>query len=320
METEILECSNCGARNRVGTHSAGLRPICGRCGTALNKRDEDSNERPSIHNGRSNLFVTVLLLILFGVACSGIAITPSLLRKDFSQIILEETQKTEAMKKRQEKDFTDKKAALENELSAINAMELRRKAMEQYNRELEERKAYDKRFAISPREKAQLQMLNLASDSTKSFHDAIRAVAREASPQGSDISIQESDKGIALHIDFDMSSMTSGESGTQTKHDTKDSLRKEVISLISRVTNDIFQFSKAIDLSSIHVGCRHHVRTTYPNGTTRDENTILYKIRIRKDRIPQLTSNPFLDVYSTTQYFEVDEDNFADIEIHTTRL
>jgi len=257
---------------------------------------------------------------LVGGVCYGIAVTPTLLRKDFSQLSLEETQRTEAMRRQQEEDLAGRKAALENELAAVNAMELRRKAAEQYKQELEGRKSYDKRFAISPREKAQLRMLNLASDSTKSFHDAIRAVAREASPQGSDISVRESSQGIDLHIDFDMSSMTSGEYGTRTKHDTKDSLRKEVISLISRVTNDIFQFCRAIDISSIHVGCRHHVRTTYPNGTTRDENTILYKIRIRKDSIPQLTSNPFLDVYSTTKYFEVDEDNFADIEIHTTRI
>jgi ribosomal protein S27AE len=248
MEPKILECPNCGARNRVGTHSVGLRPICGRCGTALDKSDEDSNGRYSIHNRHTSLYVYILLLVLVGVVCSGIAVTPSLLKKDFSQLVLEETQKTEAMRKQQEKDLADRKATLENKLSAINAEELRRNAAEQYKRELEERKAYDKRFAISPREKAQLQMLNLASDSTKSFHDAIRAVAREASPQDSDISIYESDQGIALHIDFDMSSMTSGESGTQTKHHTKDSLRKEVISLISRVTNDIFHFSKALDL------------------------------------------------------------------------
>ena len=112
-----------------------------------------------------------------------------------------------------------------------------------------------------------------------------------------------------------MSSMTLGEYGTRTKHRTKDSLRKEVISLISRATNDIFEFCKDLDLSAIHVGCRHYVKTTSPYGTTRDENMILYKISIQKNRIPRVASNPFLDVYSTTKYFEVAEDNFADIEI-----
>jgi len=320
MEPQIVECPKCGASNRIGMHSSKLRPICGRCGTALAQGEQSAHKRPSIRDRCSSVFVSILLLALVGSICWGIAITPTFLRKDFSQLALEETQKTEATRKQQEETMAARKTALENELAAIDAIELQRKAEEQYKQELEGRKSYDKRFAISTREKAQLQMLNLASDSTKSFHDVIRSVAREASPKGSDISVRESSQGIALHIDFDMSSMTSGEYGIRTKHETKDSLRKEVISLISRVTNDIFQFCRVINLYSVHVGCRHHVRTTYPNGTTRDENIILYKIRIRKDRIPQLTSNPFLDVYSTTKYFEVDEDNFADIEIHITRI
>lgn len=81
-------------------------------------------------------------------------------------------------------------------------MELRRKALEQYKGELAGRKAYEKRFALSPREKTQLNMRNLASDSTKLFHDAISAVARKASPEGADISVRESFRGIALHIDL----------------------------------------------------------------------------------------------------------------------
>ena len=95
---------------------------------------------------------------------------------------------------------------------------------------------------------------------------------------------------------------------------------KEVISLISKVTNDIFQFCKDLELASIHVGCRHVVRTEYQYGATRDENTVLYKIRILKNRVQELTNNPFLDIYSTTRYFEVEEDNFENIEIITTKI
>ena len=51
-------------------------------------------------------------------------------------------------------------------------------------------------------------MRNLSSDSTKSYHDAIRAVAKETSPIGADIRVRKSSNDIALHIDFDMSSMT----------------------------------------------------------------------------------------------------------------
>ena len=141
----------------------------------------------------------------------------------------------------------------------------------------------------------------------------------EASPKGSKIDVIGFLEGTALHIDFDMSSMTSGEHGIWTKHTTKSTLKKEVISLISRVTNDLFQFCKGLELQTIYVGCRHYVRNTYPNGSTRDENFVLYKICIREKQIPELLNNPFLDVYSTTQYFEIEEDNFEDIEISFER-
>ena len=134
------------------------------------------------------------------------------------------------------------------------------------------------------------------------------------------VNVHESSKGITLHIDFDMSSMTSGEQGARTKHHTKDSLRKEVISLISRVTNDIFQFCRGLNIASIYVGCRHYVTVLYPDGSKKDENVVLYKIRIQKTQNSQLTNDPFLDIYSTTKHFKVDEDNFDGIEIKSTRI
>jgi len=250
----------------------------------------------------------------------GIVVTPSLMYKYFSSLSADEVHKTKLLKKQNEEELAAIKASLENELAAIDAETLRRKAEQHYKVILDARKSYDKRFALSSREKAQLRMRILASDATKSFNDAILAVAREASPNGAEISVHQSFTGIALHIDFDMSSMTSGEHGTRTKHQTKDSLRKEVISLISRVTNDIFQFCRDFDLASIHVGCRHFVISrNHQEGSTREENMVLYKIRIQKDRIPKLTNNPFLDNYSTNKYFEVDKDNFDEIEIITNR-
>ena len=311
MENEIIECPKCGVRNRISIHSNGLRPICGRCGASLYQHKHEQSVVSQSKNIKFNAFLTFLLVALF----LAVMVTPSLMYKDYSSHSPDEAQQTELLKKQYENELATIKASLENELAAIDAKALRQKAADYYAGILEARKSYDKRYALSPREKAQLRMLNLASVSTKSFHDAILAVAREASPDGADIRVQESVLGIALHIDFDMSSMTSGELGTQTKHYTKESLRKEVVTLISRVTNDIFLFCRNFDLASIHVGCRHYVKTTNPYGSTRDKNKMLYKIRIRNERFPQLTSNPFLDIYSTAKYFEVDEDNFDEIMI-----
>jgi ribosomal protein S27AE len=320
METPIVQCLKCGTKNSIQLHSDGVRPICGRCGATLTPGSDGSQIRTPRKGGPSNPAVCVLLLVLLGCTVYGIFITSSLLKKDFSALASKEAEKTVQVRKQHEQRLTSRRATLETEVSAIDAAALRRSAFEQYKQELANRESYDKRFALSSRERAQLHMQALASDSTRSFHDAIRAVAQEASPKGADIDVRESSRGIALHIDFDMSSMTSGEHGTRTKHHTKESLRKEVISLISRVTNDIFQFCKDFELTSIHVGCRHVVRTKYQYGATWDENTVLYKIRIQKNRVQELKNDPFLDVYSTTSHFEVEVDNFENIEIITTNI
>jgi len=320
METEIVTCSRCGANNRISPHSDGLRPICGRCGTSLLQRGSHCSNKKLPRRGRANAAMAALLLALLGATIYGISVTPSLLKKDFSALAREEESKTDDIRRQQQEQLVTRRNVMDAEVAAIDVEALRRSAAEHYRNELAGRKSFDKRFALSPRERAQLHMQSLVSDSTRSFHDAIRAVAREASPRGADINVRESSRGVSLLIDFDMSSLTSGEHGTRTKHHTKESLRKEVISLISRVTNDIFQFCKDLDLASIHIGCRHFVRTRYPYGSSRDENMVLYRIRIQRSRVGELTNNPFLDVYSTTRHFEVDEDNFDNIEIITSQI
>lgn len=268
---------------------------------------------------RTHPILHLLLLILTVGVVYAILTTPSLLEKDFISLAKKEEQITAAMGSRLEQELSARALTLETELAAINPETLRLAAVEQYESELKGRKTYEARFALSPREKAQLHMQALASDSTRSFHDAIIAVAREASPEGSDIELKKSSQGLALHIDFDMSVMTSGEDGTRTKHNTKDSLRKEVIFLISRATNDILLFCKDFELASIHVGCRHYVEMVDGAGYSMNENRLLYKAKIRKKRVKEMTSNPFLDIYSTEQYLELDEDNFENIEIVTVQ-
>ena len=309
---EIVPCKKCGAKNRIKPHSASLRPVCGSCGKSLSYGMRPS-ALPNI------LWNFVLLVSLIGVVY-GIVLTPSLLSKDFSELKAVERSKTNERRGQEEKKCRELESQLKAEVAQTDPVRLHEEAAAYYRAVLDARKSYDKRYALTQREKAQLRMREFASDSAKSYRDAIRAVAVEASPNGSDINLTESSQGMSLAIDFDMSSMTSGEHGTRTKHTTKESLKNEVVTLISRVTNDLFYFCRDLELQAIYVGCRHHVGTKYPNGSTRDENVVLYKIRIRRNHMPELSNNPFLDVYSTTQYFEIEEDNFGNIEIVTTRI
>ncbi len=320
--SQTLKCSYCGQKLEGGNERVGMEYDCPNCGnslTAPSSANEPATAAPrgSPHAEKKR---SVMLAALLATTLCVMFVTQSVLMKDFDGIRQKQAYETKVLREHHKKALTKRRAELEAELAAVDEAALHRSAKEHYKEELIGRRSYERRFALSSRERAQLHMKAFASDSTKSFHDAIRAVAREASPKGADISVRESAHGIELHIDFDMSSMTSGEHGTRTKHHTKDSLRKEAISLISRVTNDVFQFCKDLNLASIHVGCRHLVQTKYQYGRTREKNTTLYKISIRKGNIGKFTNNPFLDVYSTTQHFEIEEDNFDSIEIMIKKL
>ena len=308
----IVVCRGCGAKNRIKPHSTSLYPVCGKCGHSLSY-----GRRPTFL--AIVLSSSILLTALGGMLC-GIVFTPGLLHKDLSGLVNAEQRKTAEYRKDEEEDLSRLEFRLKAELTQIDPARLHDEADAYYRAQLDARKSFDKRYAMTPREKAQLRMLELTSDSAKSYRQAIAAVAFEASPKGADINVTESSSGMTLRIDFDMSSMTSGEYGTRTKHTTKESLKQEVTTLISRVTNDLFQFCRDFGLEAIYVGCRHYVGIHYPDGSTRDENRVLYKIRIRQDRMLGLSHNPFLDTYSTTQYFEVEEDNFTDIEIVTRTI
>jgi len=316
----VITCYKCGAKNRVGAHSDSLCPICGRCKTPLLPFSEISKTKPRHSITFWEVVFNVFIAIAIVGVCCAMVVTPKILAKDYSEIISKEKEKTALLKQEQERHFAEAETQLRKELSEIDAEELRHKAILSYESILDARRSFDRRYALTPREKSLLYMRELASDSTKSYHQAVIAIAKEASPKGADVSISGTLSGTALHIDFDMDSMTSGEQGARTKHHTIESLKKEVVSLIYRVTNDVFQFCKDLDLDTIHVGCRHYVDTTYPDGSKKIENTMLYKISIKKSNVRNLSNNPFLDVYSTTQYLKVEEDNFSEIEISTTRI
>jgi hypothetical protein len=217
-------------------------------------------------------------------------------------------------------EFSKKKESLQEryakEIQSINPVQLKLKADEHYSKIWDERRNYESKYAITLREKAQLEMLSLSKDKTRSIEDIISGIAAKAAPRNSTINVHALSNGYGLDIDFDMSEVSSGEGGTRTKHQSVDSLRKDVIRLISKVTNDVYQFCQKLDLEYISIGCRRYVRQYNEYKSYSGEaNTVLYKIRIEKKDLYELSNNPFLDTYSTTKYFKVEEDEFSIITI-----
>jgi hypothetical protein len=268
-----------------------------------------------------------LILLSTTIACFivlAVVIISSVFLLDRSNIFITEVKNEyESQFKKIQDGFTKEnisiKESYDNEIKKIDVVVLKTQAAEHYKKIWEKRKSYSSKYAITPREKAQLEMLALSKDKTKSIEDIIRGIAIKATPDNSTVNVLSSASGYGLDIDFDMSELSSGEEGTRTKHDSIDSLKKEIIRLVSKVTNDVFEFCQNMGLKSISIGCRHYVRQYDDrNNYIEDMNEILYKISLNKKDLGELKDNPFLEIYLTTKYFKVEVDEFPNLSLEIT--
>ena len=268
-------------------------------------------------------FILLGTIIACFIVLAAVIITPVFLLDKRNIFITKVQNGYESQFEKIQDEFTKEKLNIKesynNEIKKIDVVVLKTQATEHYEKIWEERKSYSGKYAITSREKAQLEMLALSKDKTKSIEDIIKEIAIKAAPDNSTVNVLSSASGYSLDIDFDMSELSSGEEGTKTKHNSIDSLKKDVIRLVSKVTNDIFEFCQNLDLESISVGCRHYVRQyDEEKNYTGNINEILYKIRLDKKDLGELKDNPFLEVYLTTKYFKVEIDEFPNLSLEIT--
>ena len=72
----------------------------------------------------------------------------------------------------------DKLNDLPEGCTPTDAKVLRQKAILSYESILDTRKFFDKRYALTPRERNQLHMQELTGDSTRSYHQIVIAIAK----------------------------------------------------------------------------------------------------------------------------------------------
>ncbi len=311
----IVACERCGQKLRLPLLNKSLRVKCRSCGYAFRF------DQRALRAQRRTFRLTVALAAVIVLLPS---ITAPIGLKSLSDALLARAE--------QEYDgrLADVQAEYQNELAAvkeeherriadIDVVTLRSRARARYERIWEERNRYSSKYALSPREKSLLRMRSLAADRTRGMADIIISIAAEAAPENSDVNVLMLDSGITLDIDFDMSEVTRGEEGTRTKHSTKDSLRREVIRLISRVTLDVYQLCEDFDLESIVVGCRHVVINTSEGRDINSSTMVVYKVRLDKKELRKLQHNPFLDLYSTTESFKIVTDEFPTLRIREAK-
>jgi hypothetical protein len=313
-EKIIIECPKCGQKLRIPKTTNTLRVTCPN--PECKKEFSFYYKKYRAKQKFTLLFTIIVCLIILAADI----ITPVFLLDRRNIFITKVQNEYESQFKKMQDDFTKEnisiKESYDNEIKKIDVVVLKTQAAEHYKKIWEERKSYSDKYAITLREKAQLEMLALSKDKTKSIEDIIRGIAIKAAPDNSTVNVLSSASGYSLDIDFDMSELSSGEEGTRTKHDSIDSLKKEIIRLVSKVTNDVFEFCQNMGLKSIAIGCRHYVRQYDDrNNYIENINEILYKISLNKKDLGELKDNPFLKIYLTTKYFKVEIDEFPNLSL-----
>lgn len=309
----IIQCDKCWAKNRITSIPPNSQPICGKCKEPLNYKGVNTKDPFSEYSWikRLSLYLGIVLAII------ALIMITLLGQKDYSTLVASENEKVSKYEEQLKKQLNEYENSLQEELSKINSDMLFMAACEHYKTILTDRISRNAKYALTPREKTLLKMKGISTDSTKYYLDAIKEIAKEASPKQSEIIVKETEDGVVLEINFQMSSVTSGEKGTRTKHETVESLKNEVVSLTSRVSTDVFSFCNNLNLRKIYIGCKHDVNIVYENYSKSQqiEQLILYKVKIEKDKINTLSDNPFLDTYSITSILETEEDHFNEISI-----
>jgi len=312
----IIKCPECAQKLRLPLlQTKKITVECPKCNTEFKFDYRRYHKKQKIINATvlfllCSLFFGTIVLPLIAVHKLNVSIER--LKSDY-------VEKITNLESDFSKEINVLKSKYDQELAKYDNDEYRNKLHEQanayYTQIWSERKNYNSQYAITPREKAQLEMLSLAKDRTKTIEEIIRSIAIKAAPKNSTINVYTVSSGLRLDIDFDMSELTSGEQGSRTKHLTIESLKKEVIRLISRVTNDVYRTCQDLNLSTIAIGCRHYVNYKTGYSSSKEKNIVLYKIRLDKKDIKELKNNPFLDIYSTTRYFKIEKDDFPNLRI-----
>ena len=114
--------------------------------------------------------------------------------------------------------------------------------------------------------------------------------------------------------------MTSGEEGSRTKHHTIDSLKREVIEIISRVSKDMYDHCGQKGIGSIAAACTHGVRQTQfglPFGGTTVTKTI-YQCSITGSDAKKIPDWRGVPLHKVEDMLAVEHNEFPYLRIVTT--
>jgi hypothetical protein len=211
------------------------------------------------------------------------------------------------------------------ELMADSDLANGRKAAAAHESEWEKRKSHDAAYAQSPMETTLLEMERISKDRTATASEVLKKIAKLASPKNSDVAVTATDGDYVVDVAFDMSAMSHGETGSSTKHDTKEALQVEVREIIGRVMKDLYDHCGDRNIKKISVACKHGVRQQsigflggLAPGTT--EIKEIYRCAIRGTNARKITDWRNAPLHRVTDMLEVEMDGFPDLQIRQVTI
>jgi uncharacterized CHY-type Zn-finger protein len=178
----VLSCPKCGGKLRLPVYEdKKLRVTCPKC------KKEFSFDCKK-YRARQKLILLGTIIVCF-IILSAVIIAPVFLLDKGNVLITEVQNEHESQFKKMQDEFTKEKMSLkesyDNEIKKIDVVALKTQATKHYEKIWAERKSYSSKYAITPREKSQLEMLALSKDKTKTIEDIIRRIAIKAAPDNS---------------------------------------------------------------------------------------------------------------------------------------
>lgn len=220
-----------------------------------------------------------------------------------------------ANQRQTEQDLAEHRKLMEdNELISGN------RARQSHEQEWNRRTKFDPAFARTKREKTILDIVALSKQESLPAQELLQRVSTLAAPKKSTSEVTLVKGGFRVAVTFDMSVMTSGEQGSRTKHTSIESLKREVVEIMSHVSKDMYDHCGQKGIATISVSCTHGVQQSQFGlsfGGTTVTKTI-YKCAITGSDARKVADWRRVPLHKVADMFRVEHNEFPYLRIVTT--
>lgn len=174
-------------------------------------------------------------------------------------------------------------------------------------------------YAQSKREKAIIEVAEISSDEKFSDVDVLEKVAKMIAPNKAKVKLIKMKGGYKIDLSFDMAEVTTGEHGARTKHHTIESLKREVVDIVSWVMKDMFEHCKSRSLSAVQVACQHGVKqSSFGSSTGPVKMQDIYKVKMGKKEARKIYDWKVVPAYQIAEAWTTVKNEFPKLRILTS--